>query len=270
MPRAWLLAALAVGCATTPAVTPTFTYAPPAGTRLVRTVKLVNETSLVGSPYRQREEQEFVWNVAFAREGGKHAGDAAAPAGGGADQRCRPPRWRADAGGGLSVDLVVSPEPRVVEVRGAERAAEVLGGLVSAGLERARGMFGPEQVKDLAVARFEMVVRDVMATRPRPAPRPGRPPIRDPAVKQKTMTVDRLEPCAARALCPGERAVRRGPPGRRATSAALRRGLPRPQRRGSPLRGRGTSMPGWTTATSCCWSRGHWSTTERRSPRLRT
>ena len=57
--RACLVAALTVGCATTPAVAPTFTYAPQPGTRFVRTVKLVNETSLVGSPYRQREEQEI-------------------------------------------------------------------------------------------------------------------------------------------------------------------------------------------------------------------
>ena len=64
MARAWLVAAaLAVGCATTTAGASIFTYAPPSGTRFVRTVKLVNETSLVGSPYRQREEQEFVWNV---------------------------------------------------------------------------------------------------------------------------------------------------------------------------------------------------------------
>jgi len=70
MARACLVAAaLAVGCATTPSINPTFTYAPPSGTRFVRTVKLVNETSLVGSPYRQREEQEFVWNVSFTREG---------------------------------------------------------------------------------------------------------------------------------------------------------------------------------------------------------
>ena len=99
-------------------------------------------------------------------------------------------------GDGLSVDLVVSPEPRVVEVRGTERAAEVLGGLVSAGSERARGMFGPEQVKELAVARFEMVVRDVVGhpTAPGSTWTAADP---DPAVKQKTMTVDRLEPCAA-------------------------------------------------------------------------
>ena len=107
---------------------PTFTYAPPAGTRFVRTVKLVNETSLVGSPYRQREEQEFVWNVAFTREGENTL----------VTQQLQRVAVRINGaelldgermpGGGLSVDLVVSPEPRVVEVRGAERAAEVLRG----------------------------------------------------------------------------------------------------------------------------------------------
>lgn len=195
MTRAWLLAAaLALGCATTPAVTPTFTYAPPAGTRFVRTVKLVNETSLVGSPYRQREEQEFVWNVAFTREGKNTL----------VTQQLQRVALRINGaelldgermpGEGLSVDLVVSPEPRVLEVRGAERAAEVLGGLVRSGSEQARGMFGPEQVKELAVARFEMVVRDVVGqpTAPGSTWVAADP---DPAVKKKTMTVDRLEPC---------------------------------------------------------------------------
>ena len=122
MARAWLVAAaLAVGCATTPAVAPTFTYAPPSGTRFVRTVKLVNETSLVGSPYRQREEQEFVWNVSVTREGENTL----------VTQQLQRVALRINGadlldgermpGGGLSVDLVVTPEPRVVEVRGAER-----------------------------------------------------------------------------------------------------------------------------------------------------
>jgi hypothetical protein len=195
MARACLVAAaLAMGCATTPALVPTFTYAPPSGTRFVRTVKLVNETSLVGSPYRQREEQEFVWNVSFAREGDNtvvtHQLQRVALRINGADllDGERLP------GGGLSVDLVVTPEPRVVEVRGAERAAEVLGGLVTAGSERDRGMFGPEQVKDLAVARFEMVIRDVVGHPTAPGSTwPAADP--DPAVQKKTMTVDRLEPC---------------------------------------------------------------------------
>ena len=194
--RACLVAALTVGCATTPAVAPTFTYAPQPGTRFVRTVKLVNETSLVGSPYRQREEQEFVWNVGFTREGDNTVVTQQL-------QRVAVRINGADVldgermpGGGLSVDLVVTPEPRVVEVRGAERAAEVLGGLVSSGSERARGMFGPEQVKELAVARFEMVIRDVVGhpTAPGSTWAAADP---DPAVQKKTMTVDLLEPCGA-------------------------------------------------------------------------
>ena len=196
MTRACLVvAALAAGCATTPAVAPTFTYAPQAGTRFVRTVKLVNETSLVGSPFRQREEREFVWNVAFSREGANTL----------VTQQLQRVALRINGaelldgermpGSGLSVDLVVSPEPRVVEVRGTERAAEVLATLTSPGAEGgAQGMIGPEQVKELAVARFEMVVRDVVGhpTAPSSTWVAADP---DPAVNRKTMTVDRLEPC---------------------------------------------------------------------------
>ena len=196
MTRAWLMAAaLAAGCATTPPVTPTFTYAPPPGTRFVRTVKLVSETSLVGNPYRQREEQEYVWNVAFSREGENTV----------VTQQLQRVALRINGaelldgermpGVTLSVDLVVSPEPRVIEVRGTERAAEVLAALASPGAEgSAREMFGPEQVKEFAVARFEMVVRDVVGhpTAPGSSWVAADP---DPAVKKKTMNVDRLEPC---------------------------------------------------------------------------
>jgi len=196
MTRAWLVAAaLAAGCATTPTVTPTFTYAPPPGTRFVRTVKLVSETSLVGNPYRQRVEQEYVWNVAFSREGENTV----------VTQQLQRVALRINGaelldgermpGVTLSVDLVVSPEPRVIEVRGTERAAEVLAALASPGAEgSAREMFGPEQVKELAVARFEMVVRDVVGhpTAPGSSWVAADP---DPAVKKKTMNVDRLEPC---------------------------------------------------------------------------
>jgi hypothetical protein len=59
MARASLFAVvLATGCATTPAVAPRFTYAPRNGTRYVRTVRVVSETTVIGTPVRQREEQE--------------------------------------------------------------------------------------------------------------------------------------------------------------------------------------------------------------------
>ena len=198
MARGWLLAAaLAAGCATTPPVAPTFTYSPPPGTRFVRTVKLVSETSLVGSPYRQREEQEFVWNVGFSREGDLTV----------VTQQLQRVAVRINGadlidgervpGSGVSVDLLVSPEPRVVEVRGAERAAAALAGLVAPNADRAgQTMFGPEQVRDIAVTRFEMVVRDVVGhpTAPGSTWAAADP---DHVVLKKTMTVDRLEPCGA-------------------------------------------------------------------------
>ena len=193
-----LLAALGAGCATAPPpVAPTFTYAPPPGTRYVRTVRVVTETSLVGSHFRQKEEREFVWNVGFAQEGERtvvsHQLQRVALRINDADllDGERVP------GSGLSVELVVSREARVVEVRGAEQAAAVLSCLLRPGMEQSsRDLITPEQLKELAVARFEMVVRDVVGhpTAPGSSWAAADP---DPTVRTKTMTVDRLEPCGA-------------------------------------------------------------------------
>ena len=195
MARAWLFAVvLATGCATTPAVAPRFTYAPRDGTRYVRTVRVVSETTVIGTPLRQREEQEFVWNVAFSRQGDNtlvthqlqrlavRINDAVV-----LDAE-RPP------GEGVSVDLLVSPEPRVLEVRGTERAAELLSSLrVDLG-DRSGVAMGPDQVRRIAVALFEMVVRDVV-NRPAATGSTWAAADPDPTVERKTMSVDRLEPC---------------------------------------------------------------------------
>jgi len=196
MARGWLVAAvITTGCATTPAVAPTFTYAPPPGTRFVRTVKLVSEASLVGRPYRQRVEQEYVWNVGFAREGDltlvTQQLQRVAVRLNGADliDGERMP------GSNVSVDLLVSREPRVVEVRGAESAAAALSGMMSPGIQRASApRLGTEQVREIAVARFEMVVRDVVGHPTAPGST-WTVADTDPTVKRKSMTVDRLEPC---------------------------------------------------------------------------
>ena len=196
MARGWLLAAvLTTACATTPAVAPTFTYAPPTGTRFVRTVKVVSEASLVGRPYRQRVEQEYVWNVGFAREGEQTLVTQQL-------QRLAVRVNGADVidgervpGSNVSVDLLVSREPRVIEVRGAEKAAEALSGMVSPTVQPTSApRLGPEQVKEIAVARFEMVVRDVEG-RPTAPGSTWAVADPDPTVKRKSMTVDRLEPC---------------------------------------------------------------------------
>jgi len=190
----WLLAALGLGCATTSQVTPTFIYAPPAGTRFVRTVRLISETSLVGSPFHQRQETEFVWNVGFAREGDQTL----------VTQQLQRVALRINGaevldgeripGNNLSVDLVVNREPQVVEVRGADHAAEVLSALLRPGAEESQGLMSAELVRQIAVARFEMVVRDVVG-RPTAPGSTWTSPDPDPAVRSKTMVVDRFEPC---------------------------------------------------------------------------
>jgi hypothetical protein len=189
-------AALGGGCATTPALAPTFTYAPRIGTHYVRTVKVVNQTTVMGSPLRQREEQEFVWNVGFSRQGDLtlvthqlqrlsiRINDATAAEVDGVTAES------------VSVDLLVSPGPRVLEVRGAERASRMLSSLSGRTDTDSGAAIEPEQVRKIAVALFEMVVRDVVghATAPGSTWAAMDP---DPAIDRKTMRVERLEPCGS-------------------------------------------------------------------------
>jgi len=193
----WLcVAALAGACATPATVAPTFTYAPPKGTHYVRTVKVVNQATLIGSPLRQREEQEFVWKVAFTRQGeltvvthqlqrlSVRLDDA------------RVLELDGPSAEKVSVDLLVSPGPRVIDVRGAEQAASVLSSLAPATGTASGTAIEPEQVRKIAVALFEMMVRDVIGH----ATAPGSTWVAmdpDPAVDRKTMRVERLEPCGA-------------------------------------------------------------------------
>src|SRR5262249_53113910 len=94
----------------------------------------------------------------------------------------------------VSVDLLVSPGPRVLEVRGAETASRMLSTLSTGAGATSGTAIEPEQVRKIAVALFEMVVRDVVG---HPSA-PGSTWVAidpDPAINRKTMRVERLEPC---------------------------------------------------------------------------
>ena len=195
----WALSLLATGCATTgQSVTPTFTYAPPPGSHWVRTVKIVTETTLPGSTYRQLEERELVWNIGVSKEGDNTL----------VTQQLQRLAIRVNGldlidgermpGTNLSVNLVVDRSAHVVEVRGAEDAARLLNGLVRpvSGGDPGDQMFTLDAVKEIAVARFEMVVRDVVGHPTAPGSTWDVQPD-DPAVQKKTVTVDKLEPCGA-------------------------------------------------------------------------
>src|SRR5262249_930537 len=100
-------------------------------------------------------------------------------------------------GSTISVDLVVDREPKVTEVRGAEQAAQALGALLRPGMEQSsRDMLSPEEVKTIAVARFEMVVRDVVGHPTAPDSTWSATDV-DPTVRTKTISVDRIERCGS-------------------------------------------------------------------------
>ena len=189
-------ASTGAGCATSRAVEPTFTYAPRSGTHYVRTVKVVNETTVVGSPLRQREEQEFVWNVAFAQQGNLTVVSHQLQRLSVRINDARVAEIHGATAERISVDLLVSPGPRVVEVRGAERAATLLSSLSPATNDSSGPVIEAEEVRKIAVALFEMVVRDVVGH----PTAPGSTWITmdpDPAIERKTMKVEGLEPCGS-------------------------------------------------------------------------
>ena len=133
MPRAWLLAARRRGVRDNPGGHPDL-HLRAAGRDAARAHREAGERD---QPRREPVPAARGAGVRVERgvrpRRGKHAGDAAAPAGGGADQRCRPPRWRADAGrrpvGGPG------GEPRATGRRGPGRRAG-RGGPRGAGLGR--------------------------------------------------------------------------------------------------------------------------------------
>jgi hypothetical protein len=157
---------------------------------------MVNEATVIGSPLRQREEQEFVWHVAFTRQGdltvvthelqrlSVRINDATViDVDGATAQR-------------VSVDLLVSPGPRVLEVRGAERAARMLSSLPVGTSGASAPVIEPEQVRKIAVELFELVVRDVVGHPTAPGSTwAAMDP--DPAVDRKTMRVEGIGPCGA-------------------------------------------------------------------------
>jgi hypothetical protein len=82
----------------------------------------------------------------------------------------------------------------VLEVRGTERAAELLSALQVDLGDRSGVAMRPDQVRRIAVALFEMVVRDVV-NRLAETGSTWAAADPDPSVERKTMSVDRLEPC---------------------------------------------------------------------------
>jgi hypothetical protein len=141
-------------------------------------------------------EREFVWNIGVGKDGDNTLVTQQL-------QRLSVRVNGADVvdgervpGNNISVDLVVDREAKVLDVRGTEKAAALLNDLARPGQDAGEPIFTTEVVKEIAVARFEMVVRDLVGHPTAPGST-WTVPDDDPAVKKKTLTVDRLEACGS-------------------------------------------------------------------------
>jgi hypothetical protein len=175
----------------------TFTFAPPDGTRGVRTESHRYEASLVGAPLRNLEERELRWNVETKRNGDqfvvtqalahvtvKHDGETLL------DKDVKP--------GVVVAQLLIDKAGNLVDVRGLEGASKPLEELFTPGARpEATREFSPQSLKAFVATRYEETLGDIVG---RPTKvgtswttqgRSGGPVI------SRTVTVQKTEPCGA-------------------------------------------------------------------------
>lgn len=175
-----------------------FTFAPPDGTRGVRTERRRYEIALVGTPLRDLEEEELRWNIAAHAPRGanqpftidqelthvtmKHDGETFV------DRDIQP--------GTVKAQLLVDRAGNLVDVRGLDDASKTLRSLVSPEQAPvAARAFSTQNLEALVATRYEETVGDVVGRPDKVGSswttqaEPGR------AVVSRTVSVQSLEPC---------------------------------------------------------------------------
>ena len=176
-----------------------FTFAPPDGTRGVRTERRRYEIALVGTPLRDLEEDELTWSVAAHRAGDnttidqelthvtlKHDGETLI------DRDIDP--------GAVKAQLIVDRAGNLVDVRGLEGASKTLRSLVAGGpggasTREAGRDLSTEDLEGLVAERYDETVGDVIGHPNKVGSswttqgEPGSP------VVSRTVSVQSVEPC---------------------------------------------------------------------------
>jgi hypothetical protein len=175
-----------------------FTFAPPDGTRGVRTERRRYEIALVGTPLRDLEDEVLTWNIAahaprgadqpftidqeLAHAAVKHDGETLI------DRDIQP--------GVVKAQLLVDRAGKLVDVRGLDDASKTLKSLVSPEeAPAAARVFSTENLEALVAIRYEETVGDVVGRPDKVGSswttqaEPGR------AVVSRTVSVQSLEPC---------------------------------------------------------------------------
>jgi hypothetical protein len=175
-----------------------FTFAPPDGTKGVRTEHRRYEVSLVGTPLRNLEEEELRWNIEASHQGDdyvmnqqlahvmmKHDGAVVV------DRDVKP--------GAITAQLFIDKGGNLVDVKGLEGTSRTLGTVIVTNRTRpaAERVFSTQDLKALIAARYEETLGDVVG---RPTKlgsswtTPGRP---NGVVVSRTVTVGKAVPCGA-------------------------------------------------------------------------
>ena len=200
------LAAPLVTQAAQPSAQPkVFTFAPPVGTRFVRTEKRGYQSSLVGVPSGRREEQELRWQVDVGKAGDQYI----------VRQNLQHVTMKLNGAtvidGDLAPDaitarLAIDRNGNLTDVHGLENTSQTLRAIAHATMDDAdERAVSPAGLKALVAMRYNVLTGDFVG---RPSTvgsswtSPGRP---NTGVVSKTLTVERMEPCG-KAQCARVRA----------------------------------------------------------------
>ena len=173
----------------------TFTFAPPLGTRFIRTDQSNYESSLSGTPLSRRQEQELRWQVEIGRSGDHYV------------MKQQLTHMTMKLNGTTTVDSDVPPDAisaqlfidclgTLKEVRGLENTSNTLRALAGPNLDPLQERsISPTALTALVADRFDSLGGDIVGhptTPGRPWTAAGR---QGSAIVSRTFTVEHMEPC---------------------------------------------------------------------------
>ena len=173
-----------------------FRFAPPDGMNYVRTDKRRREIAIVGAPLRRVDDEELTWNIRIEHKGDKyHVKQELVHVSDQRDGRIlaegKPPE-------GIAAELVIDRDGNLLDVKGLDKAAQVMRSLVAPGKEAdAARILTPDFLSDIVASRYKVLFGDTIGRDATPG---SSWTINNPPgafVSSRTVTVTRQEPCDA-------------------------------------------------------------------------
>jgi hypothetical protein len=171
-----------------------FRFAPPDGMTYVRTDKRRREIAIVGAPLRRVDDEELTWNIRVEHKGSDyHVTQELVHISDQRDGRIladgKPPQ-------GIAAELVIDRDGNLIDVKGLDKAAQILGSIVAPGKEtEAARILTPDFLSNIVASRYKMLFGDTIGRDATPG---SSWTINNPPgtfISSRTVTVTRQEPC---------------------------------------------------------------------------